>query len=610
VGTLNFESLNRATSRASVGSAALGAKDPDDAPRPPREKLTVSAEESVYSAILFLPSITRLKNNGKEWSSHARLALLLVIINAMLQMGVVFVLKVYDHSAARAETQQLIVPWELAEPTSSASKAAFKAKRQANQHAIWWHKKFLPPNERAELEAVESIKPLCERSGESSQLFECMPHSVKFVNEWKNLDTDHDGIWTRQEAQADWARLKEKYDISPETIFNNLINGLRSSHYFGSHLDGNRTFYLADVVNEERAIPKAYFDYWAGDAMMCTFFDSASCEAAAADGIFKNALVPGRLSAYTKGIYDLDSAIAYCYRMLNPGGGCETLLPTDFKRNREQRWNMCGVANLVEGGKYTNPYNADQSVHVLKASYETVNAYLRATSRLYLFFVSLIITLWLLSLIDELREIIKFGEFLIVFPGVEPGEDGGSMGKDKEGNKTYTITGITKLHRFILVVIYLLRVNVWLILTTFGTRFLLVETSFLDLVLNSLALTFILTIDSMLYSMVEKDVTNEMASAKDLQFETRLPSTGCLGYCLKKECWGLFLIPVLSVCVVIYSWMQTKMPMLEALNCACLQEGDRCLDSTLYTGDWWKNYYETVLPAAIHQMKALQMEAE
>merc|ERR1719253_742908 len=67
VGTLNFESLNRATSRASVGSAAFGAKDPDDAPRPPREKLTVSAEESVYSAILFLPSISRLKW-GKEYS--------------------------------------------------------------------------------------------------------------------------------------------------------------------------------------------------------------------------------------------------------------------------------------------------------------------------------------------------------------------------------------------------------------------------------------------------------------------------------------------------------------------------------------------------------------
>merc|ERR1740117_1573356 len=108
--------------------------------------------------------------------------------------------------------------------------------------------------------------------------------------------------------------------------------------------------------------------------MMCSLFDSSSCEAAAKASVFKEALFPGRLSAGAKGIHDLDSAIQYCYRMLQPGGGCETLLPTDFKRNREQRWGRCGARSLVEGGKYTNPYNPDQSVHVLAATYSRVDA--------------------------------------------------------------------------------------------------------------------------------------------------------------------------------------------------------------------------------------------
>merc|ERR1719421_1055832 len=137
----------------------------------------------------------------------------------------------------------------------------------------------------------------------------------------------------------------------------------------------NQTLYLIPDVEDERAVPKAYFNYWAGDAMMCSFFDSNSCEAAAKAGVFTAALKPGRMSAQSKGIYDLDSAISYCYRMLSPGGGCETLLPIDFKSNREQRWGRCGGRSLIEGGKYTNPYNPDQSVHVLKATYAAVGAY-------------------------------------------------------------------------------------------------------------------------------------------------------------------------------------------------------------------------------------------
>merc|ERR1719235_2366632 len=113
---------------------------------------------------------------------------------------------------------------------------------------------------------------------------------------------------------------------------------------------------------------------------MCGLFDPNSCEAAAKQGVFTPALVPGRLSPQAKGIYNLETAIQYCIRMLQDGGGCETLLPTDFRRNREQRWSRCGARTLVEGGSYTNPYNPDQRVHVLKASYASVSAYQRANS--------------------------------------------------------------------------------------------------------------------------------------------------------------------------------------------------------------------------------------
>jgi len=294
--------------------------------------------------------------------------------------------------------------------------------------------------------------------------------------------------------------------------------------------------------------------------------------------------------------------------MLEPGGGCENLLPTDFKRNREQRWGRCGARSLNEGGKYTNPFDSTQSVHVLEATYQSVADYQRSTSSLYLFFLSLIIMLWLLSLIDEWRELLKFGEFLVTFPGLTPGEKGGSVSEQTgDGDVTYRITAISRKHRAVLTFFYVIRCMVCVVLTQFGTKFLLVENNYLNLVLNSLALTFILTIDAMLFELVEKDVKEQVQNCKPIEFVTRLPIEGWAGYCLKKECWGLFLVPILSVCLVLHFNFQQKQPLLTVLRCACTQEGDKCLDSMQYQAQWWKDYWGKVLPAAMHQIEALRI---
>lgn len=574
-----------------------------------KTKLTVSPEESVYSAILFLPAISRLKI-GTETNRFSWLALLLVLLNGLLQIGVVYVINIYDYNNRAASTRALlpfsdiVSEGENKDPAEMAAGASGKAQKNI-------HRSFLPPNEKAELETIKDINPLCERIGDGNGTFTCMPHSVKFVHEWDNLDTNGDGVWTLEEARRDPKHLKAKLHVSPETIFNNILNGLFwTRHFFADRTGGgNHSFYLSNDIQQRRAIPKAYFQYWQGDAMMCSFFDPDSCEAAASDNLFREALHPGRISARTKGINDLDSAIQYCYRMLQPGGGCETVLPTDFKRNREQRWGRCGSRALVEGGKYTNPFDDGQSVHILRTSYGSVDSYERATSRLYLFFLSLVIMLWILALIDEVRELIKFGEFLIKFPGVRPGEKGGKIipaDEEKGTEEGYVIEGISMGHRIVLVLVYLLRLIVMTILSQFGTLFLLVETDYLNLVLNSLALTFILTIDSMLYAMVEKSVTTELMSAKDLAFHGILPTEGCKGYMLKKECWGLFLVPLLSVFLVLYSNMRSKEPVLVALRCACLQEGQKCIDSMPYQAGWWQQYWTKILPAASHQLEALR----
>lgn len=586
--------------------------------------IVVEPEQSVYSAILFLPAISRAKD-GFSWNRNAKLAIFLCILNATLQMGVVHVIDVYDHKNRLEASRMLLPASEVIEEgdtwvtRSDKQVTDYFRKRETDSKRA-----FIPKKELNELETVNDISPLCKRVGDGNGTFTCMPHSVKFALDWTQLDTDRDGVWTVEEARCDYNKVKRKRHISPETIFNNAINGLRMQAAYLRHSGNNYSLFLPEEVQQERAIPKAYFDFWAGDAMMCGLFDPNSCEAAAKSGVFGAALVPGRLSPKSKGIYDLDSAIAYCYRMLSDGGGCEALLPSDFKRNREQRWERCGARTLVEGGRYSNPYDPTQSVRVLEAGYDSVEAYQRATSRLYLFFLSLVITLWLLSLITELRELIKLGEFLWTFPplsdddpgtsspllqspGSKPMSPPGTQGGEDSGFKFY---GIAMQHRLVLAVVILVRFSVFNVLSQFGTKFLLGETNYFDLVMNSLALTFILTIDGMLFALVEKETADEVSDCKPFEFTTVLPTgkTWC-GYFLKKECWGLFAVPIISVMIVLRHNYQIKEPMLTVLRCACTQEGAKCLDSIAYQAGWWEDYWGKVLPAAIHQIEALRIKS-
>lgn len=581
----------------------------------------IDLPDSVYTAILLLPAISRLKTGTKEgvarWketNKPARLALMLVCFNALLQAGMVQVIGVYGHYELQAETRTLLLPEEVADyGDHPLSKTDEDVSHWVIQSHGYLHKQSLLPNEKKDLEAVEAYSPLCRR--EKGRL-DCAPNSVKFVQEWKLLDTDGDGIWTIEEAKADTAKLREKHHgVSPETIFNNLISGLRTTRTFMERKGGNNTFYLTPDVDNNRAIPKAYFNYWAGDAMMCSFFDSNSCEGVAKDGVFAEALRPGRVSAGAKGIESLDSAIEYCYRLLStPGGFCETLLPIEFKSNREQRWARCGESSLGEGGTYTNPYNPDQKVHTLRAAYSNLTALQRATSRLFLFFMCLIIVLWFLALIDEWSDLLKYGEFLCVYPGIAPGALGGQViegEEDTDGHigTAYRITGLSKTHRALLVVIYLVRILVAVMLLTLGTRFLLVQTSYIDLVLNSLALTFILEIDTVLYLLLEKDTVADVHGVKKIRFRTRLPIEGVRGYVLKRECWGLFLIPIMSVGLVLYFNSRDKLPVQEALTCACIQEGGNCLDAVANQATWWKDYWGHILPSAMHQIAGFRMMA-
>merc|ERR1719359_981520 len=199
------------------------------------------------------------------------------------------------------------------------------------------------------MEEADDVRPFC--TIDNNKTFSCMPPSVHFASHWHALDIDGDGVWTMAEATAAEKEMANKTVAGvvadhwiarkPVLVFNSIINGLnRRSAYMQYQF--NRTFYVSPNVRDGLAVPKAYFEYWVGDAMFCTRFDRSACDSIVASGLFDAALTKGRMAAAYKGIEDYGSAMQYCQMMLRDDGGCEESLPSSFRENRLNRMNMCG----------------------------------------------------------------------------------------------------------------------------------------------------------------------------------------------------------------------------------------------------------------------------
>jgi hypothetical protein len=248
-------------------------------------------------------------------------------------------------------------------------------------------------------------------------------------------------------------------------------------------------------------------------------------------------------------------------------------------------------------------------VYITAIDYSGLEKRYKAESSTYLIFLFLVLQLWFLALLNEMRELVKLAEFCSVFP--EAGEDGGvEVGKNEDGDETFTITGLTKQDRMICGGCVALRVIVVIYLGVVGSIFLIMETGYMDLLMNAVALAFILEIDEILFGAVARATTcDELAACEDLEFETRLPTEGCAGWMLHKDFWGIVAFPLIAITIMIFNSMLSNKPILDALNCACNQTGSQCHEASFYNQEWWNNYWSSTLPSAMTQIAVLKAKA-
>jgi hypothetical protein len=346
-------------------------------------------------------------------------------------------------------------------------------------------------------------------------------------------------------------------------------------------------------------------------------------------GIFDGAIGQrneGARGGMRGGIYDLDSALDYCQRMLRPNGVCEQTLPHTYRLYRARVSEKCGSPSFHVGGKFINPHDNRDVMSVVQVDFSEHAKYVGATEWKFQVFIALILTVWYVTLVLEFSRIVEVANFLMNFKLADESEYRlmtPAMRRKVRGISStrlasmpslnsvlssprfkaetpksaetgaLLVTDISRPHRNVCFIMWGIRVFLWWYMLDVGTTFLLATFSYDDLLFNAVALAFIFELQELLYAfLVSDELKKALNGAETVSFETSLPVEGWKTVLISRTFWGLVLIPFFVCVVVFYNINHTIIPSSEALNCACFQTGPNCMASGSFSKAWWDKYWQ------------------
>jgi len=425
--------------------------------------------------------------------------------------------------------------------------------------------------------------------------FSCAPPTVQIAQRWNELDTDADGVWTLKEVQDAKDALKCKYVVNPVEVFTVFQNVL---------LANEDKIWLHPDVKAGKAIHKPYFDFAMGDIIMCGYRNMDMCPNLVKKGYFH---APLKFGTSPRVGNTIDSALAYCRNLLDDGGFCELNLPSTYRTWRIESAQQCGAASYSKF-TYTNP-GSGVSKSLLSVDYEARQQYELSKTETFRAFKAVVLFLWLISMLVEVREITCILTWVIKFPdATQFGEDDVIEEQDPSDPEDvrYRIQGITRNHRWLVGLLISLRGFMATVLTFVGIVFLLKQVDYIDLLLDGVALIFIVEIAEMLYAQVlreeirdqTQDIFPMKAQMYGVDYLNRRPALVDM----------ISMLVIFTLVYFIMDWHQKSIvhPVYDALECTCLSSGDNCFEARTFGFDFWHNYWKVVVPSIFEAVAALK----
>lgn len=421
----------------------------------------------------------------------------------------------------------------------------------------------------------------------------CAPPSVQLTARWDELDLDGDGYWTKEEVLEAREELKCKYVVDPLEAFEVFRKTvLNRQHIIWVHPD----------LREGKAIHQTYFTYATGDIIMCGYRDEDMCGNVMSRGFFDAAL---EFSTVPRVGNTTDSAFHYCRELLKPGGFCEVTLPSTYSVWKVESSEECG-AQEFEGTVYKHP-KTQEPRSFLVVDYEARMMYERTQVPLFKVFLFIILSLWFMGMVFELKGLILVFAWIRTFPNSNEFPEGEDVLEDKDGDDvTYVIRGIDSSHRFQVLLLALLRLAMLAILTIVGTSLLLKSPSYMDLVMDAVSLVFIIEIASLIYCQVLRP---QIRSQVECLSPMSVQMVGVEWLNKRQALLDMLWLFTLMAVVVAVMWLHyefTIEPLYEALKCTCLKIGDQCHEAQAFDYNFWHDYWKVKTPEVFQTVKELR----
>merc|ERR1719443_1304490 len=429
--------------------------------------------------------------------------------------------------------------------------------------------------------------------------FSCAPPSVQLTGRWEELDTNGDGIWTRAEVEKAQKALQCKYVVNPVEVFDVFVKFL---------LAREKIIWIHPDLRAGKAIHKPYFTYAAGDIIMCGYRNEKMCPNLLKRGVFH---APLKHETAPRVGTTIDSALQYCYNLLKPGGMCERTLPSTYGVWKIESGNQCGVQSF-EKMVYEHPKSGVKK-SMLTVDYEANELFALSKTGLFQIYKTIIIGLWALQMLQELKDITQGLTFCMRFPSdadmTKKGEEPVKSETNEDGETKYIIQGITSGHRMTLALLNVLRLILASVLTLVGISYLLKGTDYIGLLMDAVAPVFIIEIANILYNQVLRPEIREQCEGLDPMSVAMygiewLNRRQAIVDIIQLVAILIFTISVMSV----YNHDVVE-PLSDALECACISRGDKCHEAHRFSYDFWYKYWKEDVPAVFAALDELKASA-
>jgi hypothetical protein len=541
---------------------------------------TITPQEDVYSFLMFLGPTEGIKSGGKNWLTiDVSMAYFLVLMTVVIQSVVLYA--IWDRVVLNT------IQWEMSivNTNSLGNRLIMAIGEDADPLGG-----APPPPE------CNSGRSLCRIE---DGLYTCAPPSVQLTGRWAELDTNGDGVWTRKEAEAAQQELQCKYVVDPLLVFDVFANLV---------IAREKIIWVHPDVKKGKAIAKPYFTYAAGDIIMCMYRNDKMCANVLERGYFDAPLTHNTVPRVGNSI---DSALEYCYQLLKPGGTCETVLPSTYSVWKVASDQECKKKTYSKFS-YTNP-NAtmDESKSLLSVDYKARKQYEKVYTNLFITYKTIIIVIWVVAMVYELKDKIKSVTWLCRMPGEAECEQQGLPLAKVEDDDTWTINGITRSHRFVMSVITFIRILMLAVLSVAGTSLLLNSPEYMSLIFDAVALYFVIELANLIwFGLIREKIRTEISENIN---GTRVEMYG-IPFCTHRPgvmdlSWLIFAVGIAMGLVYIF-YRDSVGPLKDAIECTCVTSGDKCREAKQFDYDFWYDYWKVKTPQVFRDVEVLKKQEE